>query len=397
MNNLRLVFCNIRGNSVRSLIIFLCILGIAGYFISTTLIVRGFQVSLQRGIERLGADILVVPESAADRVESALLVGKPTQVWMSEDYVQKIANVRGVEKVSPQIYLHSLYDAACCSMSETFLVVFDPDTDFTVTSWLEKNLGRDLSKGEIIGGSYIFIPPGETNIRLYGVGLTLAGNLEATGTGLDQTIFFTGETAEEIARSSLSSAEKPLIYPQGQVSSILVKTEPGADPHKVCLQMMLEVPGIFPIESPNLFGAFREQMLGLLRGFLVLLMIAWIIGVLLIALIFSLAVNERRREIATMRAVGATRNYVFRILLTEAGMLALAGGGTGILLSSFLIFIFKDYLAGTLRMPFLFPSPLSLMILFLSGIALSVLTAWLAVLVPTLRLCREEPAVSMRE
>jgi putative ABC transport system permease protein len=397
MNSIKLAIRNIRGNSVRSLIIFLCVFGVAGFFVATTLIVSGAQNSLQRGLERLGADILVVPQGAESKVETALLMGKPTEVWMSDNYLQKISGVPGVAKVSPQVYLQSLYGASCCSVSEMFLVVFDPQTDFAVTPWLQRNLGRGLAKNEVIGGSYVFTPPGERFIKLYGNNLTLKGNLEATGTGLDQTMFMTVETAREISQSSAAMAEKPLSIPDNQISSVMVKVQPGADPHKVSLQILMDVTGIVPIESPNLFGSFRQQMLGLLDGFLVLLIIAWVLAVILIALVFSLAANERHHEIAVLRAIGATRQYVFRSLLSEAAILALAAGVTGIAVTGLGVFLFKDYISGYLRMPFLFPSFSSLAILFVVGIVLSMLTVTIAALIPALRISQLEPAIAMRE
>jgi len=397
MNILSLTFKNIKGNTLRSLVIFLCVLGIAGFFSATTLIVRGAENSLKKGIERLGADLLVVPQGAEQKVETALLMGKPTQVWMSGDYLRKVSAVPGVASVSPQIYLQSLYGASCCAVSEMFLVVYDPGTDFVVTPWLERTLGRALVKGEVIGGSYIFVPPGEKYIKLFGYNLTLRGNLEPTGTGLDQTMFLPVETAFDMARSSTVTAEQPLEIPPGQISSVMVKVSPGADPHKVALQMLLEVVGVVPIESPNLFGTFREQMLGLLWGFIALLSLAWILSAILIALVFSMAANERRREMAVLRAIGASKFYVFRSLLTEAAILALGAGVSGLFLGSFIIYLFRDYVAGSLKMPFLFPSVPSLLTLFAVGLVLSLLTVTLAALLPALRVSRQEPAVAMRE
>ncbi len=377
--------------------IFLCVFGVAAFFAVTTLIVRGAQNSLDRGLERLGADILVVPQGAEAKVETALLMGKPTQVWMSTDYVQKVAGVRGVAAVSPQIYLQSLYDAPCCSVSEMFLVVFDPETDLTVTPWLRRNLGRPLAPGEVIGGSYIFTPPGEKYIKLYGYNLTLRGNLEPTGTGLDQTMFLTFATARDMARSSLATAESPLNIPPDSISSVMVKVQPGADIHKVTLQILRDVVGVTPIESPSLFGSFRQQMLGLLWGFLALLSLAWILSAVLIGLVFSLAANERRREMAVLRALGASRYFVLRSVLTEAALLAACGGILGITLASFGVFVFKDYLAGSLRMPFLFPSVPSYMVLFVVAMVLSLLMATLAAFPAALLVSRQEPAPAMRE
>ncbi len=195
MRLLRLALKNIRGSGFRSTAIFLCVMGIAGFLLATTLVIKGSQNSLDSGIKRLGADIIVVPQGAEDEVESALLMGKPTTVWMPQENLKTIAAVSGVERVSPQIYLASLYGAACCAVSEMFMVVYDPATDFTLTPWLEKKLGRGLATGEVIGGTYIFVPPEEKGIKLYGYFTTLEGNLEATGTGIDQTLFMTIDTA----------------------------------------------------------------------------------------------------------------------------------------------------------------------------------------------------------
>ena len=126
MNILRIALKNIRGNTVKSLTIFLCILGVAAFFVSTTLIVQGAQNSLRRGLERLGADILVVPEGAENKMESALLMGTPIKLWMPEQNLAKVAQVEGVGQASPQIYLQSLFGAHCCAVSEMFMVVFDP-------------------------------------------------------------------------------------------------------------------------------------------------------------------------------------------------------------------------------------------------------------------------------
>lgn len=397
MSILSLTIKNLKGNPLRSLVIFLCVCGIASFFSATALIVRGAENSLQKGLERLGADLLVVPEGAEQKVETALLMGKPTKVWMPSEYLKKAGAVPGVSSVSPQIYLQSLYGASCCAVNEMFLVVYDPGSDFVVTPWLTRNLGRGLARGEVIGGSYIFVPPGEKYIRLYGYNLTLRGNLEPTGTGLDQTLFLPLETALDMSRSSLTTAEQPLEMPPGMISSVMVRVSPGADPHKVALQMLLDVVGVVPIESPNLFGAFRRQMLGLLWGLITLTSLWWVLCTVLLALLFSMAANERHREMAVLRALGATRVYVFWSLLAEALVLAGAAGASGFALGSFLIYLFRDYLAGSLRMPFLFPAAPSLAALFGLEVALSLLTAATAALFPALRVCQREPALAMRE
>jgi putative ABC transport system permease protein len=388
---------NIRGSGFRSLAILLAVMGVAGFLLATTLVIKGAEYSLDSGLKRLGADILVVPAGAENKVETALLMGKPTNVWMPTGNLKSVATIQGVQAVSAQSYLASLYGAACCAVSEMFIVVYDPKTDFAVTPWLEKNIGRPLVKGEVIGGSYVFVPPGEKYIKLYGYDLTLKGNLSATGTGIDQTLFMTIETAQDMAKSSVITAVEPIRVDSNQISAIMVKVNPGEDVHKVALQIFRNTLGMVPIESPNLFGTFRNQMNGLLWGFFAITVVVWVISIVLIGLIFSMAANERRREMSVLRAVGATRGFIFRSVLTEAILLALTGAVSGIAISSLGIYIFKDFLAQSLKMPFLFPSVTSFIGLFSIGVASAIITVTMAALIPAYRISRQELAIAMRE
>jgi putative ABC transport system permease protein len=370
-------------------------MGVAGFFLSTTLLIWGAEHSLNAGLERLGADIVVVPSGAETKIETALLMGKPTQIWMPDGNLDRIAAIPGVSQVSPQIYLSSLYGASCCAVSEMFLVVFDQQTDFTIRPWLQKQ-GIELQPNEVIGGSLVFTPVDEQYITLYGHDLMLKGNLEATGTGLDQTLFMTVETARNMAQTSLTKAIEPLVIQPDQISAVMVKLAPGADIHTVSQKILLDVPGAFPIESPSLFGTYRQQMTGLLWGFMAVLAIGWVLCVALIGLIFSMAASERRREVSVLRALGASRGYVFQSLLSEVWLIALAASVLGFILAAFGIYIFRDFITGAMGIPFLFPSMSSFTALFLTGVLLALATVTLAALLPALRMSKQEPALAMR-
>jgi putative ABC transport system permease protein len=397
MKLIRFAIQNIKGYGFRSLAIFLSVLVIAGLLVGTTVIIKGTQSSLNSGLQRLGADIVVIPLNTQDTFDTALLTGKEDKNVMPSDVALKVGAIPGIASVSAQTYLSTLYGADCCSFSETPLIVFDPSTDFTITPWLKTNLGRSLSTGEIIGGSSIFIPRGAQYISIYGYNTTLAGNLSATGTGIDQTIFMTQATAQAIAQSSFTTAAEPLTVPSNGISSVLVKVKPGVDAHKIALQIFQSVPNVSAIESPNLFGTYRQQITGLLFAFFVLMIILWAVALFLIAMMFSMSVNERKRELAVLRAIGATRNYVLRSVLAEASILALGGAAIGIAGTAALLFLFQGFLSNIFKLPFLFPSAASLAAIFGIGVIFALVTVVTAVLVPALRISREELAIAMRE
>ncbi len=316
---------------------------------------------------------------------------------MPKDNLEKIAAIQDVEVVSPQLFLVTLTGASCCSVSEMFMIAYDPASDFTVQPWLKQNLGGGLRIGEVVGGSYISATEGEQNIKVYGYLVTLKDNLEPTGTGLDQSMFLTFDTAYDIASKSAAQAESPLTIPPDSISAALIKVKPGSDPHAVAVSIMQNVPGVTPIESSNLFQSYRKQMTGLLRSILVILGVTWGLSIVLIGLVFSMAANERRKELGVLRALGATRQFVFQSLLAEASLLAFFGGATGVALAGLAIYLFRKLIMVSLDIPFLLPSPLSLMIQIGAGLLLAVCSVNLAALIPAYKISRQDPAVAMRE
>jgi putative ABC transport system permease protein len=393
----RLVLRNISGSTFRSGVVFLCALIVASLALSTVLIVRGADDSLRLALKRLGADLVIVPEGSETKVGTALLMGVPTKTWMPLDSLDTIARVPGVAAVSPQLYLASLSNASCCSAPNMFMVAFDPKTDFTVMPWLKENIGSELKLGEAVGGTYVFVPEGEQNIKLYGYFVTLRGNLEPTGTNLDQSMFLTFETAYDIARISKSRALLPLDIPPNSISAAMVKIAPGRDVQQVAVEIIQQVPGVTPIQSLDLFQAFRKQMLGLQQGMVIVLSIILGMSLLLIGLIFSMATNERRREIGVLRALGATRVTIFRSLLTEAAILALAGGITGIVLAALATYLFRDLIVTMIGVPFLYPSLPALLPIVIGGMVVALLGITIAALIPAFRISRQDPALAMRE
>jgi putative ABC transport system permease protein len=324
-------------------------------------------------------------------------MGVPTEVWMPQGNLGRIAAVPGVEVVSPQLYLSTLTGASCCSVEHMFLIAYDPETDFTVEPWLIDKLGDGLHLGEAVGGTYVFVPEGEQNIKIYGYFVTLKANMEPTGTGLDQSMFLTFETAHDVARISRSMAESPLEIPADSVSAVLVKVTPGSDLEEVALQIMHDVPGVTPIESPNMFQSYRAQMIGLLTGILAAMGITLALSVLLIGLVFSMAANERQRELGVLRAMGATRGFVFGSLVTEAGVLALAGGTAGIGLTVLATYLFRQLIVVSLGIPFLLPSLPALVAQVMGGLAMALGSVTVAAMVPAYRISHQDPASAMRE
>src|SRR5512146_2748752 len=180
MNFLNLTLKNISGTAYRSWVIGLCAFILAAFTVGTTLVMCGAETSLRLALDRLGADIVVVPQGSETKAETALLMGKPASIWMPASNLQAVAAVAGVAQTSPQLYLSTLTGASCCAVSDMFLVAYDPATDFTIQPWLKQKIGTGLKLGQAVGGHFVFTPEGDVNIKLYGYFVTLVANIEET-------------------------------------------------------------------------------------------------------------------------------------------------------------------------------------------------------------------------
>jgi putative ABC transport system permease protein len=157
------------------------------------------------------------------------------------------------------------------------------------------------------------------------------------------------------------------------------------------------VPGVVPLETPDLFQTERRQMAGVLRTILGLLGVIWALTVVFMTLVFSVAANERRWDMGVLRALGFPRTLVLKVLLLEGATLALVGGSAGVLLSIAGFSALGSSLAQVARLPIHMPSPLGLLSLSLGGQTTALLSVTLAAFVPAWRISHEEVALSMRE
>ena len=387
---------NAAGDPVRSWLIAICAFVIAGFAVSTAIVVRGGQDSLRLAASRLGADVVVVPRGAATEVDGALLMGTVSRRWMPRSDLARIAAAKGVAVASPQIYLESLSHASCCAVSHMFIVAFDPRTDFTVEPWLRRQLGGTLGLQQAVGGSQVTVPVNH-NIMLYGYTMWLRGKLEPTGTNLDRSLFITLPTASAMARASRTTAVKPLVIPNGRVSSVMVKVAPGSDPAAVAAAITRSVPGVNAVMRPQMFAAYRTQIAGLLHVMLVVLALLLALALVALVLLLSMAAHERRRELGVLRALGASRGVVVVALLAEALVVACAGGLAGVAVAGFGVSLLHTPIAAHLGIPFVYPSGGALAAQVAAGLGLALVAVGVAAAIPALRASGEEPAVAMRE
>lgn len=112
----------------------------------------------------------------------------------------------------------------------------------------------------------------------------------------------------------------------------LVETTPGADPGAVARRMEAGFPDV-GLDARPLEAAVEEELAQERRVFTLFqayLGLGLVVAVASAGVVTARSVDERRREIGLLRAVGATRGQVLRLFLAEAGAAALLGTALGV-------------------------------------------------------------------
>ncbi len=386
---------NLKRKLTRTWLLFAIVAIVAGTLFTATLFLKSINNALRIGTYRLGADVLVVPESAETKAKSALLSGEPTQFLMDKSVLDQVKRVQGVRNATPQLFIKPT-SFTCCFNVDVFLIAFDPGTDFTVKPWLEKNLNRKLSTGEIITGRGIPVIPGD-KIPFFGTTFTVAGTMEPTGMDFfDRAVFMSLDAAYQMAENSKTKALQRLDVGRDNISTVLVQVNDDVTPDRVAIRIEHDINGVKALVSDTVISTVRKQLTGLIHAIVSISIILWIIVLLIMAFAFYMIVNERRREIGILRAIGANKGHISAIILIEASLLSVSGGIAGIALGFAFLLTFKNLILHYLRLPYLFPTAGMLMGLTGGAILFSLLTGLLSALLPSLAVLKTDPYEAIR-
>ncbi|GAU66457.1 putative membrane protein CrgA [Streptomyces sp. NBRC 110611] len=131
-----------------------------------------------------------------------------------------------------------------------------------------------------------------------------------------------------------TTAQK-LFHTPGRFHEIAVAAQPGTDEHALTarVQALLPEKGAMATSGADLAARQSKQIAEtttrLTKSLLAFAGIALFVGVFLIANTFTMLIAQRSREIALLRAVGASRRQVVRSVLIEAALVGLGASAAG--------------------------------------------------------------------
>ena len=394
-----LVLHNITARPFRHTVLVLCVAAVVSLLVSAAVIEKSSTHGVKIGIKRLGADLVAVPRGLQSEIMTSFLTGKAEIFYMDNDIRKKINEFSFVESTSVQVYLKSLTGASCCSAWDVFLIGFDPDSDFTISPWLSSRLKRKLKEDEILVGAAIDVPAG-SRFKFYGKDFIVAGRLDPGSMGLDTSIFIPIKSIYSMAAESSKKAEKTLDIKPDWISAVLIKLKPaekgGIPPWKAAFEIEKKLNEISVLKPADIIEKVRKNLGGVISSLRSISFGIWPVAAILMALLFGMAANERKTEIGIMRAMGATRFFVFKMFVLESLFITLAGTAAGIIISSIVLASFSRLIALSLEVNFSMPPTVEIFLLFLTASFLAIITGIAASIVPAYRAATMEPYEAIR-
>lgn len=317
-----------------------------------------FSGSLTQTINRLGADLIVVPKEFDKNLADTLFLGKLNTFQFDRRWVDRIAQLEGIEALSCQTYFHTL-SADCCS-APIQLIIYEPETDFVVQPWLERRDSPLPGHDEIYIGSKI-IPPNPHELVLFGLSYRVLGQLETSNTAFDTCVFMTEEGAQRMLDSEKYQENfgEPAYRAEDFVSSVLIKVAAGTDAKSLARTINFRLDGapVAAYTTFDIFSDFGAAAESLQQYVTLLFVVILILVIFALFIIFTITVNERTGEFGLLTSLGVSNGIMTRVILGEAALIGSTGGLLGAGLAYFLLVVFRIPLKQVLNLPRLDPTP----------------------------------------
>ncbi len=332
-------------------------MSVGGAAVFCSLVLRQvIQGSLESSVDRLGADMLVLPKGVTPNLATALLTIEPDSTTITDDCLVALHQLPGLEKASPQRHFSI---PAPGGHGAVDWVAFDPAVDFTVGPWVVEQLPRPFGPGDVVVGARRPEALGAT-IAFQNVNLTVHSKLGLTGVGLfERSIFASFATTDRLAEALDGTAAsvhlpRPVL---GTASGVLLRLGPGLTPEKV--RFALAANKECQVVTGSRLGlSVRLSINAIVSGALAVSLASLAAVTLMVGVVYAGILSERGRELGILLAIGMRPKALSRLIVMEAGLCTGIGGAVGVLLGALGLVIFLRSLGYTLQsqgMPFAQP------------------------------------------
>jgi putative ABC transport system permease protein len=324
---------------------FLTVLGIVVGISSVILLVglvQGLKADILTQLEGFGPrTIIISPASATGGAGSGMSQFVPTKGKLFEkDYerIKRLADIKSITKIiGSQATLTFKNESISGTVYGIEAGVFDDTVPVEVESgrFLEPTDRGVAGLGHSIATGFKSDVETQSSIYVSGKKFKVVGVLKPTGNSfapMDSVVFIPVDDARELFNESLLP---------GEISAIRLTLKEGSDVEAdaewitdqlIASHRVTNDTKDFTVITPKFINDRFTTIMDLLTLFLsAIASISLIVGGIGIMNTMFMSVLERRREIGTMKAIGASTEQIRDLFIIESGMLGLAGGAIGLL------------------------------------------------------------------
>lgn len=393
----RLPLENLKRKPLRTAALLVAAACLSAIFFGGSLISMNLAQGLNSMRARMGADIMVIPNGTHTKAEALLTNGGSSTFYFTNNIEDLVRRSPGVQKASAQTYISSL-SAGCCA-EKLQIIGFDPDSDFVIGPWIYSQHKKTLHKGEMIAGANVLVSYKNT-VRLFGHQWPVVAQLAKTGTSIDNSVFVRRESVPQVVEYStkVHHTAIPKEYAEKAISAVLVKVRKGYSAKQVA-QNIKKTTGLssIGIVFPGGITATTQANLGVFTRSLTFIIAAcWIVGLLVLIVVFATSLNERKKEFASLRILGFTRKMLLGVATRESAILGFVGGVIGVASASLIIFPYSSLISSQLQLPYLEVTALPVIALMAVSVVLSLLAVVAASALTTWRIAMRETYLTLR-
>jgi putative ABC transport system permease protein len=390
----RLALQNLGRRTGRTALLVMAVAICAGAILTGVVLLRSIEGSMAVGFTRLGADMLVVPQGTLTNITAALLTAEPTELTFDDTMLGRFSSLKGIRRIAPQLVFRTEASGYGPADEPVDIIAFDPARDLTVQPWLDSRLDRPLRAGDVIIGGRREEPLG-SEILVFGKPLTVYGKLGKSAVGTHERGLFIGfATLDDLRTIMQQVCGKKASLEPNRLSGVLVELAPGATGQQARFAILANVPDVKVVSNDSMLTSIRQGLGVLLDGTLALMLVMFASTALMVGVLFSAIITERRRELGLLKAIGARRPQIVGMLLREAALTTAVGGLIGCVLGVLLLRVFEHslvYYLDSVGVPFVWLDTASILLIALTCILAAAAIGAAGAFYPAWRASREQP------
>jgi len=389
----RLALQNLGRRKARSLLLMAAVAIGTGVIFTGAALMRSIDLSMALGLTRMGADMMVVPDGALTNITAALLTVEPTDLVLDADALAK-ARLDSVGRYAPQKILRVQHSGIGDHHEAVDFVGFDPARDLTIQPWLAEKINRPLQADDVILGAGRAAPLG-SQVLIFGKPHTVYGRLARTGVGIhERGVFLPLAAFDAMAKQIPGGEGTPAVAASDKVTGFLVQLAPGATTLQARFSILSSLKGVKVVTGDSTLSGIRQGLSALLKGLLALMVLLFASLALMVSVLFSAIVTERRVELGLLKAIGTQRSQMIGMLVIEAVIATGLGGVLGVIIGGLIMRFYEHsliYYLEQIGIPFIWLDWPRLAAFAGASVLLACVIGALGVLYPAWRASRRDP------